>query len=175
MEHVARGSLAIFLDWAVFQRTYQQMGWLPLANRKGFCADFFDWLYHKECVAKPGPVFAGLAAPGIMDWDYYGPLINNRFFTGQKAPDEVLAASFATGYPAPNGYVSGILLGSYGFGAGHFIINAFRILENLGQHPAADRLLLNLIEYGLPLAAGPAAPLPADWQQTLTAIDYVPQ
>jgi hypothetical protein len=30
-------------------------------------------------------------------------------------------------------------------------------------------------EYGLALARGPAAPLPPDWQQTVTAIDYVAQ
>jgi hypothetical protein len=60
-------------------------------------------------------------------------------------------------------------------GAGRFTINAFHILENLGQHPAAGRLMWNLISHEATLARGLAAPLPADWQGRLTAIDYVPQ
>jgi hypothetical protein len=73
-------------------------------------------------------------------------------FDGQDTPDEVFAAAFAAGYgayypgsPCPTGYTSGVLLGSYRLGKGRFIINAFRILESLGEHPAADRLMVNLI------------------------------
>ncbi|MCX6880407.1 MAG: hypothetical protein NTW21_42365 [Verrucomicrobia bacterium] len=44
---------------------------------------------------------------------------------------------------------SGVLLGSYHLGKGRFIINAFRILESLGNNPVADRLILNLVTEGV--------------------------
>ena len=44
------------------------------------------WLYHKECVAGKHPFLDGLQAPGVMDWDYYGPLISHQFFEGQDPP-----------------------------------------------------------------------------------------
>jgi hypothetical protein len=68
-------------------------------------------------------------------------------FDGQDMPDDVAAAAFAVGYSCPGGYASGILAGAYRLGAGRLVLNTLRILENLDQHPAADRLLLNLIEY----------------------------
>jgi hypothetical protein len=120
--------------------------WLPL-KKKGKLVDYWDWLYHKECVAKAHPVFAGLPAKGIMDWDYYGPVISHKYFEGLKDPAEVIAACFATGCPTPEGYLAGLMMCRYRFGAGNFILNTFNLLENIDKHPAADRLLLNLINY----------------------------
>ena len=39
------------------------------------------------------------------------------------------------------------MLGEYPLGAGRFILNTFNLLDQVGTHPAADRLLLNLIHY----------------------------
>ena len=64
-------------------------------------------------------------------------------------PDETIAASFATGsvsYP-PTGYGSGLLIAMYKVGEGRMILNTPYILENLDLHPAADKLMLNLIRY----------------------------
>lgn len=118
------------------------VGCLPFADRLRFIS-FHDWLYHKECVAKPHPLFAGLPTLGIIDWDYYGPVIPPAFFTDQATPDDVAAAAFAVGYSYPGGYASGLLLATYRLGQGHLRLNTLRILENLGIHPAAGRLLLN--------------------------------
>ncbi|MCX6028385.1 MAG: twin-arginine translocation signal domain-containing protein [Chloroflexi bacterium] len=170
-QRIARGSTAVFLTPAALKKSYQQLGWLPLP-KKGFFMDFFDWLYHKECVAKAHPIFTGLQARGIMDWDYYGVMIPRYMFTNQKAPDEVIAAAFTTGYPTLGGYASGILLGAYRFGAGRFVVNAFRILDYLTKHPAADRLLLNIIADSQRYTAEPLAPLPANWEQMLAEIEY---
>ena len=155
---MATGSTAIFLAPQAFQRGKEEAAWLPLA-KKGSVHKFVDWLYHKECVAKPHPVFAGLQEKGIMDWDYYGPVLPHFIFNGQDTPAEVIAAAFAAGY-WPGNYVSGVLLGSYKFAGGQFFLNSFVILENLDRHPAADRLLLNLIEYGVASVHGPTLPLP---------------
>jgi hypothetical protein len=123
------------------------MDWLPLEN-KGRCYAFTDQLYHKECVAKRHPVFIGLQAPGIMDWDYYGPVIPHDIFEGQDTPTETIAAAFATGHHvSATGYACGLLIARYQSGKGNLILNTLLLQENLDQHPAADQLLANLIHY----------------------------
>jgi hypothetical protein len=136
----------LLLEDTALEDSRGDMDWLPLAN-KGKCTTFHDWLYHKECVAKAHPVFDGLPAKGIMDWDYYGPVISKVFFENLDPPKEVIAAAFATGYAHPTGYASGLMMTQHALGKGQFILNTFNILENIGKHPAADRLLLNLINY----------------------------
>ena len=162
MRRVAQGSTAVFLEPGIFRKGKDPVGWLPLKN-KGRLTEFSDWLYHKECVARRHSAFAGLAPAGIMDWDYYGPLITNRFFEGQETPDDVAAAAFAICHSSrPDGYAAGVMLGAYRLGAGKFLLNTFRLLEEVDRHPAADRLLLNLIAWAAPepgriLTASPEA------------------
>ncbi len=148
------------------------IGWLPLKN-KGRCYEFGDWLYHKECVAKAHPIFDGLQAKGIMDWDYYGPVISHTLFEKQDEPENVIVAAFAAGYCCQGGYASGIMMAEYLFGKGRFITNTFNILDNIDTHPAADRLLLNMINYAAEFGKGPAAPLPKNFEKTLKAINYI--
>ena len=51
-------------------------------------------------------------------------------------------------HPVFDGLPSGGLLwGSYRSGATRLVLNSLRVLERLDRHPAADRLLLNLIHY----------------------------
>jgi hypothetical protein len=83
----------------------------------------------------------------MLDGDVYGTLIPNRFLRGGKPPDEVAAVSFAIGYPGPTGYDAGVLLAAYRHGAGRIVLNTFRILENLGKNPAADRMFFNLLTF----------------------------
>ncbi|MCX5772323.1 MAG: hypothetical protein NTZ09_18905 [Candidatus Hydrogenedentes bacterium] len=109
----------------------------------------------------------------MMDWEYYGPVIPHYFFEGQDAPDDVAVAALALCHSAPpGGYAAGIILGSYRFGQGVFTLNSLNILQNVDRHPAADRLLLNLIDDAAAHLAQTAAPLPADFDQTLAAIRY---
>lgn len=165
-----KGSL-IAEDTALSE-TKSTLTWLPLAN-KGRYYEFADWLYHKECVAKRHPVFDGLQAPGIMDWDYYGPVISRGLFEGQDEPEEVIAAAFAVGHICPGGYASGMMISQHALGAGCFLLNTFNILENLSVHPAADRLLLNMINHAATFAKGLAARLPKDFEATLKRIGYL--
>jgi hypothetical protein len=174
MARVARGSIALFCSPAAFRRGDDPVGWLPLAT-KGRCYEFSNWLYHREDVAKPHPLFAGLPPAGILDWEYYGPVIPRRVFEGQEAPDDIAAVYFALGYASmtetvKSGYTAGLLTASYPFGAGRFLINTLRILENVDRHPAADRLLLNLVSYGQSFTSGSQAPLPDDFQARLGAV-----
>ena len=105
-------------------------------------------VYHEECVAKRHPLFAGLPPAGIMDWDQYGPLITNRCFEGQDTPEDVAAAAFAICHSSrPDGYAAGVMLAAYSLGAGKILLNTFNLLDQVDKHPAADRLLLNLMAY----------------------------
>jgi hypothetical protein len=169
---MARGSVVVFLSHAAFQREKDPVAWLPLA-KKGRCYRFNDWLYHKECVAKAHPIFDCLQGRGILDWYYYGPVTPHHLFDGQETPDDIAAAAFAMGYSTPGGYASGILSGSYRFGEGRFVLNTFPVLENLDAHPAADRLLLNLIGYAAGFVQAPLSELPSDFDAQLRAIGYL--
>jgi len=147
MQRINQGATAVFLNPGAFKDGDDETALLPVKN-KGRLTHFSDWLYHKECVAKRHSLFAGMPAPGIMDWDYYGPVISNLFFEGQDTPDDTAAAAFAVCHSSrPDGYAAGVMLGTYKVGAGRIVLNTFNILDNVGKHPAADRLLLNLVEY----------------------------
>ena len=171
-QRVARGSVAIFLSPAAFQRGDNNSYWIPLKN-KGRCRRFWDWLYHREWVAKRHPIFAGLPSPGAMDLDYYGHTVGCYVLEGLDTPDDVAAASFVTGnHNYPGGYASSVLVGAYNLGRGRFVLNALALLENLDKNPAADRLLVNLIQYARKHARGPTAALPPRFEELLADIGY---
>ncbi len=172
LRRVAGGAVAVFLEPGAFKRGDDATGWLPLKN-KGALTRFSDWLYHKECVAKKHAFFDGLQPPGVMDWDYYGPLITNVFFEGQDTPDDTAAAAFAVCHSSrPDGYAAGLMLGSYSFGAGRIVLNTFNILGNVDKHPAADRLLMNLISTAAGTAHTSPVPLPQGFAETLKSIGF---
>ncbi len=172
LQQIAQGCAAVFLDPGVFRKDNDPVGWLPLKN-KGRLTQFSDWLYHKECVAARHSLFAHMPAPGIMDWDYYGPLITSVFYEGQDTPQEVAAAAFAICHSSrPDGYASGLMLGAYPLGHGKFYLNTFNVLDQVDRHPAAGRLLLNIVSCAQAAAQGPALPLPTDFAATLRELGY---
>jgi hypothetical protein len=74
------------------------------------------------------------------------------------------------GQGVQNGYDSGVLLSTCRFGAGTFTVSTLRILQHLDTHPAADRLLLNMIRHASSLAKPAAVPLPADFDTQLKSL-----
>jgi hypothetical protein len=163
-ERMVAGGTVLFLDGKLFQENDTATAWLPVQN-KGKAYTFNDWLYHKECVSRRHPVLAGLQGPGIMDWDYYGPVIPHDVFEGIDTPDDVIAASFVTGHHSiDKGYASAVLMGAWQRGSGRFVLSTPYILGNLDTHPAADRLLVNLILYSQN-APGYASPRPVVGQK----------
>jgi hypothetical protein len=168
---MAKGSIVVFLSPKAFKRGKDSAAWLPLA-KKGRVFEFSDMLYHKECVAKPHRIFEGLQGNGMLDMYYYGPMWPHYLLDGQDTPNEVVAAAFATGYSTPGGYASGVLLGSYNFGNGRFIVNTFPVLDYIDKHPVADRLLLNLIEHSATFTPGPSLTLPDNFPAMLREIGY---
>jgi hypothetical protein len=132
----------------------------------------YNDLYHSEYVAKEHPIFDGLPPRGILDWDYYGQIISARFFDGEIAGDDVAAACFAVGYLCPDGYIGGSLVSSHKLGSGRFILNSLRILENVDKNPAADRILLNMINYACKLAKDLPVELPENFASLLKSMGY---
>ena len=109
--------------------------------------EFHDWLYHKDILAKPHRVFEGLPT-GLLGWDDYGQVCGHAIFDCRRAPDDAAAAAFALGYCCPGGYDSGVVVAALTRGKGRVILNSTDLLDWVGRHPAADRLLLNLIGWG---------------------------
>lgn len=104
-----------------------------------------DWLYHKEYLAKRRhPYFAGMPK-GIMDWEYWGRVINGGLFRDGAAPDETVSASFGTGLAGRSLCECGFNIGKFRFGKGTMVLNSYSLLENIGKNPAADRLLINIL------------------------------
>jgi hypothetical protein len=108
---------------------------------------FHDWLYHKEVVGRKHVAFDGLQVGGILDWYIYGQIISGDVFDCAETPQEVIAASFAAGYNCPGGYDSAVVIGLTPMGKGRLVFNALHVTENVGRHPVADRLLMNLIAF----------------------------
>jgi hypothetical protein len=171
LRRIAQGDTAIFLSPAAFAVEKDTSRRFP-ARKKGRIYAFYDWLYHKECVAKSCPLFEGLQGKGLLEWDYFGPTLPRILFDGfEVKPDGVFAAAFAAGYTAPGGYASGILLAHMPFFNGGFVINSFQIAENLG-FPVADRMLLNAVLYGSNKARGAKLPPPDNFENILVELGY---
>ncbi len=150
LRRIDAGAVAIFMEPEAFDPAV----WAPCPLRISN-----DWLQHKEYVAKSHAVMNGLQTSGMLDPDYYGPLFAPRIFDREPPAQEVIVAAFACGvtYLDPL-YAAGVVIGRYARGSGQYILNALAVLDNVDRHPAADRLLLNLIdmpkllrEHGSPL------------------------
>jgi hypothetical protein len=76
-------------------------------------------------------------------------VVGHAWFAMPPHPCDVIAAGFAVGYSCPGGYDSGLLIGLQRVGQGALLFNALALLEHLGRHPAADRLLLNLLSHNM--------------------------
>ena len=104
-----------------------------------------DWLYHKEVIARPHGLWDGLEAYGLLNWDLFGPAMPRVTIVAADLPDDIASASFALGYCCAGGYISGITYGGYLLGEGWVYLNAFGLVQSVGQSPVSDRMLLNMV------------------------------
>jgi len=123
----------------------------PLENKitqwPGHAKRSTDWLYHQEYLLKRNhPYFAGMKT-GLMDWEYSLQLSCGAYFKEKEGchAESVAATSFCTGWPSDDGYIGGMNLARYQTGKGALVLNSYRLLENLNINPAADRLLINIL------------------------------
>jgi hypothetical protein len=164
---IARGSTVVFLSPEVFAKGDQPTAWLPLV-RKGTASPIRGWLYLKDEWAKRHPIFEGLPAGGLMDYTYYREIIPDLVWNGQDPPAEAVAGAIK----ASQDYASGLTVAVYNLGAGRFILNTLQIRQNLGSHPAAERLLRNMLRYAAQNADKAPADLPADFAAQLKAMGF---
>jgi len=141
-DRISRGASAVFLSPEVFAEGDDPVAGLSLAA-KGRLVSIVGWLYLKDEWAKAHPIFEGLPAGGLMDYTFYREIIPDALFQGQEPPLEAVAGAIK----ASQGYDSGLMMAVYGLGVGRFAINTLLVRENLGTHPAADRLLVNMLRH----------------------------
>ena len=173
-EHVFRGASAIFLKPEVFvdpaENAFDSLPHVPKRlplSEKGFLTYAESWYYHPIEVLRRHPFCRDLPK-GILHDDYWGGLTPQFVFDGQEIPDEIasvtLAVPYLTSVHEYDGYLIGTSLGTYRYGQGKIILNCFKITETLGEHPAADRLLMNIIRTSVEQAGtnGTGAPRLSD-------------
>jgi hypothetical protein len=183
--HSARGSAVVFLDRTVFAEGKDAARWLPLAGKKFAEADWIGSFFRAERWSKRHPIFQGLPSGGMMDYSYYGSLLNNVIIPSNEeigvpaASDsgltlkEVISGATRTSSSSANReFISGLQVALYGLNEGRFMLNTLSIMPNLDQHPAAERLLRNMLNYAARDLDKPLAELPADFDTQLRAMGY---
>lgn len=121
-----------------------------LTAKTGFadfrCVYTQDFLYHKEYVPMPHPIFDGLR-PGMMDLDYVSTVFPHETIETEASP-EPICSGFVTGSIWVEGsYRSSYSIAEWKTGRGSVILSMPYILENIGDNPIADILLINTVKY----------------------------
>lgn len=124
--------------------------WLPIEDKPifGMCSEVResdDWLYHREYIAMKHLYFKDLPCGRIMDWDYYLNIISGSCLKGGRIADDVAAVSVGPGMINQDGYSGGLNMATYNYGDGAFILNTFSFWKYIGENPAADRMLCNIL------------------------------
>ncbi|HWB95130.1 MAG TPA: CocE/NonD family hydrolase, partial [Bryobacteraceae bacterium] len=105
------------------------------------------YFWGRDDIVKPHAIFEGLPSGSLMDLLFYRDLIARDSVTDFDERAENLIPTFALGRPGGQGYWAGSNLLIYSLGEGKVIVSTLRLEENLGRHPAADRLFLNLVTF----------------------------
>ena len=149
---VAQGATVIVLTPNVLvdpkrqaRRGLRELDFLPGDDKVRIGNPPGGWEGHDK-VLKRHPVFAGLPNGCLMDVTFYRDLISPDWFVLPPSIDakaEVIAPCFIV----KGNYSAGAVMLSIPIGEGRCFLSAFRLVELLGKHPAADRMVLNLLAY----------------------------
>ena len=156
--HIASGGRAVFLTPATLLAADdpQLCRWFPRIAGSStplpsvLVPPNWTWYFHADHWAKEHPIFAGLPAGGLMDYQFYRDLFNGLSFVGfPQPPEEAVCGSLQTsGGLALQETMSAVSISVHHLQAGRFILNSLRIRENLlGKIPAAEHLLRNMLNY----------------------------
>lgn len=120
-----------------------------LTAKTGFadfrCVYTQDFLYHKEYVPMPHPIFDGLR-PGMMDLDYVSTVFPHETIETEASP-EPICSGFVTGSIWVEGsYRSSYSIAEWKTGRGSVILSMPYVLKNIGDNPVADILLINTMK-----------------------------
>ena len=141
-KYIDAGATAIFLCPEIFGVEGNPTAYIPLEN-KGRIETVKSWLYLTDHWSRKHPFFEGLPTGGLMDYTCYAEVIPNTIFVGQ----DDLETAVAGGIKASQDYASGLFLAVHRSGQGRFILNSMSIRDQLGKHPAAERILRNMLRW----------------------------
>jgi hypothetical protein len=147
LEAVSHGSAAIFLDPTVLLGNQEEvLDRMPVA-RKPKLVSSAPMFWGRDDIVKPHQIFDGLPSCRLMNLLYYRDLIPAQSFTEFGDEAENVVPAFAVGQPGGAGYWSGSNLLVYRLDEGRVVLSTLRLIENLGKHPAADRIVVNLVKF----------------------------
>ena len=154
---VRAGASALFLQPEAFlvdvdnpydHKTYVPTR-LPMAT-KGFLIFAESWYYHPYFAMLPHPYHDGFGTGLIRD-DVFMLATPQFIFHGQDVPDETatvgIGLPYFTGSDEAVGYLFGTALAVFKHGLGRIVLNCYKLNGRLGKNPAADKLLLNIIDH----------------------------
>jgi hypothetical protein len=171
MARVARGTTAVFLAPEALGNEKDPLVYLPVAQ-KGKLDDSAGYFWGRDDIVKPHPIFEKLPSRCVMDLSFYRDIIPYKSFVEMDEKAEVVVPCFSLGRPGGQGYWSGTNMHVYRFGEGRVVVSTLRLLENLGRHPAADQIVLNLLSFASAETGKILSLLPPDFKTQLDAIQY---
>ncbi len=174
--HIARGSTVVFLTWRTLVDPATTTDKAPFPLRfapfpvasKPSLGEVPTWYFRADYWAKQHPIFEGLPRGGILDYRFYREILTARVCTGLQPPVEAVSGALDTS----EGYHSDLQVSVHTLGEGRFIINTLNIRENLGQVPAAERLLRNMLNFAGRNRIKALAELPTDFDGQLGSMGY---
>ncbi len=171
---VARGSSVVVLNPNLLVdlrrqagRSQRELDFLPTPEKIRIGDPPGGWEGHDK-VFKRHPIFDGLPAGCLMDLTFYRDLTPLEWFAIPERLD-AQAEMIAPCFILKGNYAAGAVVMGLPFGEGKILLSSLLLAENLGRHPAADRLVLNLLRYAArdqdkPLGAlSPSPVLSVNW------------
>ncbi len=148
MESVTGGETAVFLDPPVLLGGQKaRLDRLPVEHKPKL-VDSGPRYWGRDDIVKPHPFFEGLPTGRLMDLFYYRDVIATRSLIEFGGNAENIVPAFSVGRPGGDGYWSGSNLLILPVGKGRVVLSTLQLMDNLGRHPAADRIVINLLRYG---------------------------
>ena len=147
-EKAKNGANVLFLRTEPFigERNIANPKLTAIAGEEARCIFFRNWLYHMDNLHIPSPVFNNLPETPLLNMELYGDVYPSELFLDMKKADTVLTAGIMLNGFIENNCARSLTLSEYKEGEGRLILNAFLIEQNLGKHPIADQLFMNMLE-----------------------------
>ena len=110
----------------------------------GNCIYVRNWLYHLDGYIADKKAFDGLADIGLLDMDLFRRVYPDHYLIDTAKPKKTFCAFFGSGLFAKDNCISALAMGEFELGKGSVTVNTFKLLENAGTDPIADRMIYNL-------------------------------
>ncbi|MBP3606412.1 MAG: hypothetical protein J6J66_07425 [Clostridia bacterium] len=136
-----RGASVVFADIGFFMNNPAHLS--EVAGADAIVKKAGGTIYHQDHVCVRHPIFEGIAGAGVLEFDRFNPVYPAQLFASVLKPSRTVCAAIRVDGSFT---VPGLAIGEYAAGEGRFVLNSFRISENIGAHPFADMLLLNFVK-----------------------------